>query len=366
MEAQAATRDEENHNAEALRGVRGRLSRSWRSLSRSLTNVNRSASGSDDHEIGRSLMAERVAARKAPANSKTDAGQKAKPPRAGDPVRLEGENMPPPAAAAAKTNRGQSEKTAAAAKVSQHTLPSTNPATASKLRGRSRSRLDGDNQGAVVLHVATDQPPRTRSTSAGRLRQSLSRSLSNLRDRARRTRSRSAGRRRPDTDGEDHGGISVDGPATRGGERNRDRSLSPGKRMPLSMHTTGVSAFGSPYQATSSSPTRSLEATSDNYSTRLPRAGSPVRNVVTDVNNASVQRGRRHTFSHPESNAQSPAQSTCQMGKSAVSAAETDASGNRVHCVELGGMDRREQELGPLPMGWDMCVDESGNEYFVK
>ena len=111
-----------------------------------------------------------------------------------------------------------------------------------------------------------------------------------------------------------------------------------------------------------------MEATLDEYSTRLPRSGSPVRNVVTDVNHtASEQRGRRHTFSHPESNAQTPAQSTSQMGKGGVvPAPETDASGSHVHYAELGAIGRREQELGPLPMGWDMCVDESGNEYFVK
>jgi hypothetical protein len=55
------------------------------------------------------------------------------------------------------------------------------------------------------------------------------------------------------------------------------------------------------------------------------------------------------------------------MGKGGVvPAPETDASGSHVHYAELGAIGRREQELGPLPMGWDMCVDESGNEYFVK
>ena len=386
------------------RGVRGRLSRSWRSLSRSLTNVNRgNDTNGDQDKAGQSMMAERVAARKREAkkaSSRQDKNATAAVGRAASPVRLEGENMPPPASASASasasatvsaTNTAHTPATATATGRKTKAPGSTSaPAAAtaqqapqpSKARGRSRSRREKDGP---VLHVATDQPPRTRSSSAGRLRRSLSRSLSNLRDRARRARSRSTGRRHDDSNEQGHSGpVDVDGPSVRG----RGRSPSPGVRVPRPLPVTKgalpLDGFGSPHgmaaTAPPGSPARSvssMDATLDGYSTRLPRSGSPVRSVVTVTGaNTSAEmatRGRRHTFSHAEPQMVSSTWTSSQASGSVVvqTAAQQQqqqpGQGASVQYVEIGGDgDKREQELGPLPMGWDMCVDENGNEYFVK
>lgn len=267
--------------------VRGRLSRSWRSLSRSLSNVSRN---------GQSSAAERVAARKATSSSNTS-----------NPVPAEGENCPPHSTVTTLA-LAEASVSANASRLDSSDAPTT------RRRGRSRGRSSSmAPTQAETTYVATDQPPRTRSSSASRLRRSLSRSLNTLRDRARQARSRSAGRsaaRSSDIIGDED--MTVNGH----GVRVRERSPSPGFRVPPLPTTAG----GLRQQALVS-PRNARDAS-------IGCAGEG------DLGSASFGDNLQAMIAS--------------------------------HQGSAIGHGRREQELGPLPLGWDMCVDDDGNEYFVK